>query len=192
MMPPFSVSGVATNNYNVPEGVSADNIPNKAPLRRERRKRAMDPKPETSTKRKVNFKRRVEVKKIRSRKTISEEERQAVYWTRKEFIAIRMNLISELQQLLANEISGKQQEDDDESCCARGLENQTRSGQQARKANKKLIRKIVMEEQALQKDEGVSDPDSIAFLCMLHALDAVEAAIEVGKKDAMSAQLYAL
>jgi hypothetical protein len=152
----------------------------------------MTPKPETSTKRKVHFMRRVEVKKIHSLKTISEEERKAVYWTRKEFIAIRMHLISELQQLLANEVMGEQQEEDDEYCCARGLEKQTGSGRQARKESKKLIRKIVLEEQALQKDEGLPDPNCIACLCMLHARDAVEAAIEVGKKDAMLAQLYAL
>jgi hypothetical protein len=108
----------------------------------------------------VAFCKRVRVKKIRSYKHFSKEERDATWISPEEYVNIKQLCIHTLKLMHKNPIFA-----DCDEYSSRGLEVRTRTAAIARKENKASAASAVMDEQDLQDESGVKDPERIRESC---------------------------
>ncbi len=93
-----------------------------------------------------------------SRKDILPEEKRATWFSTRELRRIAQSCLFEIHKL------NRGQRLKDKKYCGRGLESETKDGLRAKRMNRYLARKIVLEEQDRQRREGVQEPDSLAYL----------------------------
>jgi hypothetical protein len=137
---------------------------------------------------KVDFVRKIKIRRIPQRKTLSVEQQNALYYSKEEFKAIRNELFRQLQHIIANTGDEESSSTDDEDVCIRGLENETPSGKEQRRQNKLLARRKVLDEYRFQRRNYVTDDQYVSHVYTMYAKRAVEDAIEMGKRDAMEAE----
>jgi hypothetical protein len=137
---------------------------------------------------KVDFVRKIKIRRIPLRETLSMKQQNALYYSKEEYKAIRVELFRQLRHITANTVDESSFISDDEDVCIRGLENETPSGKEKRRQNKLLARRKVLDEYRFQQRNNVTDDQYISYVYTMHARRAVEDAIEMGKRDAMEAE----
>jgi hypothetical protein len=79
---------------------------------------------------------------------------------------------------------------DDLDYCSRGLEGKTLAGSKRRQKNKLRVRKKLLEEQEMQRDEGVFDPEYLSQVCVKYSRENVAQAHSQGQRDEADIQDY--
>jgi len=128
---------------------------------------------------KVSFSKSVECFEIDTLDSYSEEEYDACWYTPEEYLSMRYECIHTVQVMIGDAVP----DSDDEIFCFRGLECKTGHPLQARQSRKALARKCVLEEQALNRDLKIDNPDAIAVVARQRSAPCVQAAIQVAKRD---------
>ena len=105
----------------------------------------------------VTFDERVRAKKTTHFADFSDDEKNAYWYSEEEYLRMKQDVRFEVN-LLENQCL----QSDTISYCGRGLEYYTSQGASIRCANKKKSRKVVLDEQALQRSEGSNDQEYIA------------------------------
>jgi hypothetical protein len=79
---------------------------------------------------------------------------------------------------------------DDEDYCSRGLEGKTPAGSKRRQKNKMKVRKALLDEQDIQREEGVNDPEYLAQVSRKNSEDIIQQAHSQGLRDEQEALAY--
>ena len=79
---------------------------------------------------------------------------------------------------------------DDVDYCSRGLEGKTPTGSKRRQKNKLRVRKALLEEQEIQREEGVYDAEYLAKVSLKYSREIGEEAHNAGLRDEQSIQEY--
>jgi hypothetical protein len=144
----------------------------------------------------ISFYPRVRIQRIPPRKSLSEQQVEAVWYSRDEFQIIRQECFQTIK-LMGDDDEDKTDIDnpifDDETSeqlCRRGLEYKTPNAYKHRQKQKREIRKVVLEEQEFQDEADMIDPEWLAKLCRDQSRSCVFKAILVAAKDAEEARLY--
>jgi hypothetical protein len=72
---------------------------------------------------------------------------------------------------------------DDVDYCSRGLEGKTPAGSKQRQKNKLRVRKALIAEQEMQREEGVHDPEYLAQVSIKNSKDVCIQAHKVAVQD---------
>ena len=118
-----------------------------------------DAKTETKSepeRRKVHWYTKVQKKRHVRIVDMSPEERAAVWYTEADSKLILAMAKVTVKMIMKDEYC------DDIDYCKRGLEGKTPSGSKRRQKNKLKVRKAVLEEQDIQRDEGIFNPEYLA------------------------------
>jgi hypothetical protein len=105
--------------------------------------------------RRISFVKRVKIKKIRSYKLYSAEERDGTWHNEEEYTAIKKGCIRTLRQMMRPDFK------ESEEICPRGLEVRTKESSIARKEIRTVASQLVLEEQDLQTEWGEKNDDRI-------------------------------
>jgi hypothetical protein len=141
--------------------------------------------PSTVPKIVVTFCKRVRVKKIRSYKHFSKEERDATWISPEEYVNIKQLCIHTLKLMHKNPVFS-----DCDEYSSRGLEVRTRAAALARKENKAFAASAVLDEQDSQDESGVKDPERIRESCQKICRASERVAQFMGSKDFEAIQEY--
>jgi hypothetical protein len=79
---------------------------------------------------------------------------------------------------------------DDVDYCSRGLEGKTPTGSKRRQKNKQRVRKALLEEQTIQREEGVYDPEYLAQVSIKYSKTVIEEAYQSGLRDERAIEEY--
>lgn len=115
---------------------------------------------------------------------LSDEEKEAVWYTANDTKIILAMAKVTVKMMMKGEIC------DDIDYCSRGLEGKTPSGAKRRQKNKQILRKALLEEQEIQREEGVYDPEYLAELSIFYSKDVCVAAYNTGLSDEHSVQEF--
>lgn len=135
----------------------------------------------TVSAKKVNFVKRVKVKKIRSYTMFSKAEFDAIWHSDDEYDTIKKNCVRTLREMMNQEF----QETDEH--CPRGLEVRTKQYSLARKQIRMGATMAVLEEQEMQAEWGTKDEERIRKCYMEVSADARSRAHFQGVADANEA-----
>eukprot|EP00339_Tiarina_fusa_P019517 CAMPEP_0117005250 /NCGR_PEP_ID=MMETSP0472-20121206/5939_1 /TAXON_ID=693140 ORGANISM="Tiarina fusus, Strain LIS" /NCGR_SAMPLE_ID=MMETSP0472 /ASSEMBLY_ACC=CAM_ASM_000603 /LENGTH=182 /DNA_ID=CAMNT_0004706449 /DNA_START=34 /DNA_END=582 /DNA_ORIENTATION=+ len=140
--------------------------------------------PEQPGPKKVNFSKRVKVKKIRSHKHYSEDERDAIWHSPEEYTILKQRCLETLKKMRSADFK------DSDQFSSRGLEVRTKAASVARKEKKAFAWRAVLDEQEHQCHVGMVDQESIreAYLDISRA--SSETAFSFGKSDEMAVKEY--
>ncbi|CAJ1963552.1 unnamed protein product [Cylindrotheca closterium] len=126
----------------------------------------------------VAFSKQVECFQIDTLDSYSQEEYDAMWYTPEETQSIRRESVKTLKVML-----GEAPLEQDDVVCFRGLEYKAGHPFQARQSRKALTRNSVLDEQALNKDLKVYNPEAIAEVSRQRSAPSVAAAIEAAHRD---------
>ena len=140
-------------------------------------------KPSTS-KKKLTFHHKVEKKRHHRLQDLSEEERENVWYTEGDTKIILAIAKVTVKMMMKGEPC------DDMDYCSRGLEGKTPDGSKKRQKNKLRVRKALLEEQEIQREEGVYDPEYLAQVCRKYSREVVTAAHSQALRDERDIQEY--
>ena len=149
------------------------------------RKKSFDQPPSSRSRPTVSFSKRVRVKKVRSHKHYSTEEKQLTWYSVEEYAEIKLLCIETLKLMMKDSSFT-----DNEDHCTRGLEVRTRDANKIRKDTKLQATRVVLEEQELQFEEGVNMPERIREKCRETTLISQSAAQFLAMKDRKDAEEY--
>ena len=110
----------------------------------------------------------------------SEDEAALVWYTPYEFALMRKERKEIIALIQSGEYPG-----DDAHRCARGLEKESRNGSIERRNTKRSGRLAVLEEQSIQKQRDVFDPQSIAMAYISATQQCLERAYAMAMFDAV-------
>lgn len=151
----------------------------------------------------VDFKRKVKIRRIPRLQDYSERQKRAMYFSREEYKEIRHKLAEKVDELDGNDVpppfsnefttyasstGHDDDDDDDEEFSWRGLEHESVEGKEVRRQNKNVARRKVLEEQQYQRRRNSHDVDVLSSLYRMHTRDAVRSAIYLAYFDANEAQ----
>eukprot|EP00980_Cylindrotheca_fusiformis_P009713 scaffold2143_cov125-Cylindrotheca_fusiformis.AAC.15 len=105
------------------------------------------------------------------------EERQNVWYTEAD-----SKLILAMAKVTVKMIM-KDEECDDIDYCSRGLEGKTPAGSKRRQKNKMKVRRAVLEEQDIQRDEGIINPDFLGEVSRMCSKEVGHQAHQRGLED---------
>jgi hypothetical protein len=108
---------------------------------------------------------------------MSSDERQDVWYNEAD-----SKLILAMAKVTVKMIM-KDEPCDDIDYCSRGLEEKTPDGSKKRQKNKMKVRKAVLEEQDIQRDEGAINPNLLGEVSRMCSKDAVLKAHQSGLRD---------
>mmetsp|Transcript_2883 Transcript_2883/g.4587 ORF Transcript_2883/g.4587 Transcript_2883/m.4587 type:complete len:227 (+) Transcript_2883:1-681(+) len=120
---------------------------------------------ENQTKKTVRWNHRVEKKRHHRLQDLSDEEKEAVWYTENDTKIILAMAKVTVKMMMKGEPC------DDVDYCSRGLEGKTPAGSKQRQKNKLRVRKALLEEQEIQREEGVHDDEYLAQVSMKHSKD---------------------
>jgi hypothetical protein len=180
-MPPLAA---CVHNGNLRHPLVTDNSPPVSPSNEETRNR---PYPPQRDDRKVTFRDSVRVRWIEEAKTLSPEQREALYYSKVEFKIIRLDVLFELEKLLERGVFPESYYENDDACI-RGLEKHLLPPAQNQKFQE--ARKLVFREQRFQKSYKRPDEIYMATVYSIHSESSVDEAIEIAEQDAIEAQQY--
>ena len=112
------------------------------------------------------------------------EERQAVWYTEQD-----SKLILAMAKVTVKMIM-KDEPCDDIDYCKRGLEGKTPSGSKRRQKNKMKVRRAVLEEQEIQREEGIFNAEYLAEVARVISQPIIEEAYDKGLQDELNVQEY--
>jgi hypothetical protein len=116
----------------------------------------------------------------------SNDEIQSCWFNDVEYKAIKKDIRFAAKLLTDNNgLLGK----DDEHDCQRGLEMHTRKGAHRRLQNKLVARQAVLDEQNLQWEEGVYDPEYLAMVYQVVSSSCQATARDIALKDQLDVTL---
>jgi hypothetical protein len=87
-------------------------------------------------------------------------------------------------------MSERKRDESDIDFCPRGLETRTKEGQKEKNQRKDAVKRAVLLQQRLQKEEGAVDPQFLAVVSQTETKESAEAARFAALKDAEEAWLY--
>ncbi|KAG7368057.1 hypothetical protein IV203_030800 [Nitzschia inconspicua] len=134
----------------------------------------------------IQWAKRVKVKEIRHLNEIPESERDALWIS----LADQQMNKTMVRTTITMMMRGETIIDDDPDFCTRGLEFRTKAGSKTRSRYKLRVRSAVLNEQDLQREEGITDPDFIAMASMDESVECREAARRRGEQDAKGVEKY--
>jgi hypothetical protein len=127
---------------------------------------------------KVQKKRHIQIQDM------EDEERQNVWYTETD-----RKLILAMAKVTVKMIM-KEEECDDVDYCSRGLEGKTPAGSKRRQKNKMKVRRAVLEEQDIQRDEGILNSDFLGEVSRMCSKDVLQQAHERGLADEDAVREY--
>jgi hypothetical protein len=131
-------------------------------------------------KRNVHFKPSVKVRKIPTRSSFSEKERNLMFYSQDEINGIRMSSVATVKKMMKGE-----NVDADDSDCSRGLEFREPSKNKTRQTRKMKIMMAVLFEQQTLRDEDQEDIEE--FLSEVYKRDNWICAVEARKRGLQDA-----
>jgi hypothetical protein len=116
---------------------------------------------------------------------VTEDEIRARWYNKKEYVAIRMSVVADL-----NHIATKGNQNTNDECCERGLELMTAAGLVHRKHNKMRVLAAVWNGQVIQWNEQdkIYDPEAIAVAYQKETQQCVNLARSFGIMDEEAAR----
>eukprot|EP00934_Nitzschia_sp_Nitz4_P003202 Nitzschia sp. Nitz4//scaffold106_size73319//19329//19883//NITZ4_005730-RA/size73319-processed-gene-0.66-mRNA-1//-1//CDS//3329532502//3192//frame0 len=132
----------------------------------------------------VTFAKRVRIKKIRSYTLYSDQERDAVWYDEEEYAEIKKRCLQSIRMMMRGDMP------ENDEFCSRGLEVRTKNNARARKELRLKASCLVLEEQDIQMDMGITDDERIREIYLYSAGDAHSRAHFYGLRDAKAAQEY--
>jgi hypothetical protein len=134
--------------------------------------------------RRVHWNHKVEKKRHHRLQDLSEEEKETVWYTESDTkIVLAMAKVT-VKMMMKGEPC------DDVDYCSRGLEGKTPTGSKRRQKNKLRVRKALLEEQEIQREEGVYDPEYLAQVSIKYSKDVLVDAQNVALRDEENVQDY--
>lgn len=112
------------------------------------------------------------------------EERQNIWYTEAD-----SKLILAMAKVTVKMIM-KEEACDDIDYCSRGLEGKTPAGSKRRQKNKMKVRRAVLEEQDIQRDEGIINPDFLGEVSRMCSKDVGQQAHERALADEDAVREY--
>mmetsp|Transcript_13855 Transcript_13855/g.39910 ORF Transcript_13855/g.39910 Transcript_13855/m.39910 type:complete len:214 (-) Transcript_13855:239-880(-) len=141
-------------------------------------------KSKIESQKRVHWNHKVEKKRHYRVQDLSPEEREAVWYTEGDTKIILAMAKVTVKMMMKGEPC------DDIDYCSRGLEGKTPTGSKKRQKNKLRVRKSLLEEQEIQREEGVLDPDYLAQVSIKYSKDVVAEAHNVALRDERNIQEY--
>lgn len=135
----------------------------------------------TSSNRGVSFNAVVHNRRIPQ---LSESETCHVWITNEEYLKYRKRCAYTLKKMMKNEFM------DEKVYCTRGLEGKTKEGAARRKENKFDASAAVLEEQSMQKAEGVRDFAALRDAYLVYSGPCQEEATQKGAEDEVAVKDY--
>lgn len=139
---------------------------------------------ESSEKRSVHWYHKVQKKRHIRIQDMEQEERNAVWYTEADSKLILAMAKVTVKMLMKDEPC------DDVDYCSRGLEGKTPTGSKRRQKNKMKVRRAVLEEQDIQRDEGVINMDFLGEVSRMCSKDVGIQAHERGLADEDAVREY--
>lgn len=125
----------------------------------------------------VAFSKQVECFQIDTLDSYSDEEYDSMWYSPEESQAIRIECAKTLQVMLGDVPL------DELDICFRGLECKAGHTLEARQTRKTILRHSVLDEQAVNRDLKVDNPEALAAFSQQHSAPSVAAAIETAQRD---------
>jgi hypothetical protein len=138
------------------KSLSGDCRPNKKPEQR---------RSQSEGRKTIHWNQRVEKKRHHRLQDLTNEEKQDVWYTEDDTKFILAMAKVTVKMMMKGEPC------DDVDYCSRGLEGKTPTGSKQRQKNKLKVRRALLEEQQLQRNEGINDPEYLAQVSMRHSKD---------------------
>jgi len=132
----------------------------------------------------VHWNHKVEKKRHPRVQDLTVEEREAVWYTEGDTKIILAMAKVTVKMMMKGEPC------DDIDYCSRGLEGKTPTGSKRRQKNKLRVRKALLEEQEMQREEGVMDPEYLAEVSRKYSEEVVAEAHNVALCDERNIQDY--
>lgn len=139
-------------------------------------------------KRKVQFNKTIQNRRIPHLKDMSDWMCQTIWIQPDEYLDIRLRCRDTILKMAAGTLTEWDLESEEH--CPRGLEGKTREGNQRRSEYKLDSIGAVLEEQNLLWNEGVDDDEAIMEVYQIWSIPSAEAAYEVGLQDEDEAWEY--
>jgi hypothetical protein len=139
-----------------------------------------------STTKSVHWNRKVEKKRHHRCQDLSDDELESYWYTESDTKIILAIAKVTVKMMMKGELC------DDIDYCSRGLEGKTPIGSKRRQKNKLRVRKALLEEQEIQREEGVFDPEYLAQVCLKYSREVTIAAHSQGLRDEREIQEYLL
>jgi hypothetical protein len=144
---------------------------------------SLDTERSKSTKR-LHWNHKVEKKRHQRIQDLSEDEKESVWYTESDTkIVLAMAKVTVKMMM-------KVEPCDDIDYCSRGLEGKTPVGSKKRQKNKLRVRKALLEEQEIQRDEGVYDPEYLAQVSLKYSKEGIAEAHNTALRDERNIQEY--
>jgi hypothetical protein len=131
------------------------------------------------SKKSASFCNKVSIRQIPHINDLSQVEKDSTWLTDQDFLLNRKSCVTTVKKHVRGEITMENKD----KYCFRGLESKTREGARRRKEMKDVAIKAVLQEQKLQKEGGIEDPESVKRIYRIHCHQAHFTAYELGLVD---------
>ncbi|KAG7347775.1 hypothetical protein IV203_016480 [Nitzschia inconspicua] len=148
------------------------------------KKRAEQQRSQSEGRKGIHWNHRVEKKRHHRLQDLTKEEKEAVWYTESDSRIILAMAKVTVKMMMRGEKC------DDVDYCSRGLEGKTPIGSKERQKNKLKVRKALLEEQQLQRDEGIHDPEQLAQVSMKHSKHVCAQARNAALRDEEAIREY--
>lgn len=132
----------------------------------------------------VHWNHKVEKKRHHRLQDLTPDEKEAVWYTEGDTKIILAMAKVTVKMMMKGEPC------DDIDYCSRGLEGKTPAGSKRRQKNKLRVRRAVLEEQEIQRDEGVFDPDYLGEVSFTNSQNNRIESHNVGLNDERNIRGY--
>lgn len=140
-------------------------------------KRSEPQRSKSEERKSIRWNHRVEKKRHHRLQDLSDEEKEAVWYTESDTKIILAMAKVTVKMMMKGEPC------DDVDYCSRGLEGKTPTGSKQRQKNKLKVRKALLLEQEMQREEGVHDPEYLAQVSINYSKDVCAEAHNAAVRD---------
>jgi hypothetical protein len=138
----------------------------------------------TPVKKSVHWNHRVEKKRHHRVVDLTQEEKEAVWYTENDTKIILAMAKVTVKMMMKGEPC------DDVDYCSRGLEGKTPAGSKQRQKNKLRVRKALLDEQEIQREEGIRDSEFLAEVSRKNSRDVCTQARNTAIRDEEAVRDY--
>jgi hypothetical protein len=125
----------------------------------------------------LHWNHKVEKKRHHRLCDLTQDEKECVWYTESDTKIILAMAKVTVKMMMKGEPC------DDIDYCSRGLEGKTPTGSKRRQKNKLRVRKSLLEEQTIQREEGVYDPEYLSQISIKYSAAVIEEAFQSGLRD---------
>lgn len=150
-------------------------------------KDSVSPRQDFPRQKRVVFSRKVMVKQSLHFKDMNDETRFLYWMTDFEHAEIKDHCKCTVQKMMRGDDDVDKEFSD---FCSRGLESRTRQGMKEKKHRKDELRRAVLIQDQLQKEEGTFDPEFLALISVSKSRESQDIALERASQDAKEAWQY--